>query len=45
MMIDDDILLTEDDIPGASLDGKRPTELNVTQLYVLRGGLLVVVLL
>lgn len=31
--IDDDILLlTENDIPGASLDGKDPTVLNVTQL-------------
>ena len=28
----DVILLTETDIPGASLDGKHPTELNVTQL-------------
>lgn len=30
--LDDDILLTETDIPGASLDGKHPTELNVAQL-------------
>ena len=29
---DDIILLTESDIPGASLDGKDPTELNVSQL-------------
>ena len=31
---DDDVLLllTESDIPGASLDGKDPTELNVSQL-------------
>ena len=29
---DDIILLTESDIPGASLDGKDPTELNVLQL-------------
>ena len=29
---DDDILLMEANIPGASLDGKHPTELNVTQL-------------
>ena len=28
----DDILLTEGDIPGASLNGKHPTELNITQL-------------
>ena len=26
------LLLTESDIPGASLDGKDPTELNVPQL-------------
>ena len=30
--LDDDILLTEADIPGASLDGKCPSELNVVQL-------------
>ena len=31
--VDDDILLlTENDIPGASLDGKHPSELNITQL-------------
>lgn len=31
--LDDDILLlTEADIPGASLDGKNPTELNISQL-------------
>lgn len=30
--LNDDILLTQTDIPGASLDGKHPTELNVTQL-------------
>ncbi|XP_065894575.1 uncharacterized protein [Dysidea avara] len=29
---DDAILLTEADIPGASLDGKHPSELNVTEL-------------
>ena len=29
---DDIILLTESDIPGASLDGKNPAELNVSQL-------------
>jgi len=29
---DDIVLLTEADIPGASLDGKDPTELNITQL-------------
>lgn len=29
---DDDILLTESDIPGASLDGKDPAQLNVLQL-------------
>ena len=28
----DDILLTEADIPGASLDGKCPSELKVVQL-------------
>ena len=28
----DILLLTENDIPGASLDGKHPSELNVTQL-------------
>ena len=28
----DIILLTESDIPGASLEGKDPTELNVSQL-------------
>ena len=31
--VDDDILLlTESDIPGASLDGKNPSELSVVQL-------------
>lgn len=30
--VDDILLLTENDIPGASLDGKHPSELNVTQL-------------
>jgi len=32
--VDDDgiLLLNEDDIPGASLDGKRPCEVNVVQL-------------
>jgi len=29
---EDIILLTEADIPGASLDGKAPTELNIPQL-------------
>ena len=29
---DDIVLLTEADIPGASLDGKDPTELNITRL-------------
>ena len=29
---DDMLLLTEADIPGASLDGKNPNELNVSQL-------------
>ena len=29
---DDVLLLRETDIPGASLNGKLPTELNVTQL-------------
>ena len=29
---DDILLLTEADIPGASLNGKLPTELNVAQL-------------
>ena len=29
---DDLLLLKESDIPGASLNGKRPTELNVVQL-------------
>ena len=32
-LVDDDILLlTESDIPGASLDGKNPSELSVVQL-------------
>ena len=31
-LLDYNILLTEADIPGASLDGKRPEELNVPQL-------------
>ena len=30
--LDGDILLTETNVPGASLDGKCPTELNVAQL-------------
>ena len=30
--LDYDILLTESDIPGASLNGKHPTELNVVEL-------------
>jgi len=25
-------VLTEDDVPGASLDGKQPQQLNITQL-------------
>lgn len=31
-MEDDIVLLNEDDIPGASLGGKDPSELNVVQL-------------
>jgi len=31
-LLDYNILLTEADVPGASLDGKHPEELNVSQL-------------
>ena len=30
--MDDSLLLTEDDIPGASLNGKSPSQLTVVQL-------------
>ena len=30
--MDDILLLTEDDIPGASLNGKSPSQLTVVQL-------------
>jgi len=36
-MEDDIVLLNGDDIPGASLDGKDPSELNVVQFKAMAG--------